>query len=134
MPLKIGIHLDLIELTKSFDNPPNDKLLRQALRMYVMPYTYQVAVSAAGAKRINLQGEVVEVVSELHRQQAVEVIKDRKAKNLKRRLEAKKRQAVKPAISCRSSKEPDKGVSSKPVVGVNAHLPRLHLKKNSNST
>ena len=129
-PLKIGVHLDVLQASKLFDSALDEKLLRHALRMYTLSYTYQVAVAAPGAVRIDLLGDVVEPVSEVHQAVANQVLKERKARAKEK---GKPKKLSKKKTVNRSDEKAVAAATEKPKervgIGINAHLPRLSLKK-----
>jgi ProP effector len=116
-PLKVGIFKDLKAAAPDID----PKMLRLALRVYTTSGAYLFACSK-GHKRVDLNGNAVEEVSEKDKARARELLEARKNKE-KTRAEAQKAEA---------ERVKKKEEARRPVPrGVNARKPVLRLKVRS---
>jgi ProP effector len=113
-PLKVGIFEDLTAAAPDV----NRKMLRLALRMYTATDSYLLACSK-GHKRIDLNGNEVEEVSEKDKARAREILEVKK-NNEKARADAQNGHPERP-----DNKEEAKRPVPK---GVNARKPLLKLK------
>jgi ProP effector len=113
-PLKVGIFEDLKAAAPDID----PKMLRLALRVYTTSGAYLVACSK-GHKRMDLNGNAVEEVSERDRARAAEILAARENKE-KARAEAQKAESE----GLKKKEEARQPVPR----GVNARKPVLRLK------
>ena len=100
-PLKIGIFQELAEALKE-ESRVSKTLLRSSLRHYTNSWRYLHAIKE-GVHRVNLQGEVAELVEKEHADHALLQLKESKQKAAERRKQAAAKQP-KPAKAEAKSK------------------------------